>query len=31
MQEKSAFMFHHNFYQKPKADLEDADITQEIR
>ena len=31
MPEKSAFMFHHNFYLKPKVDLEDADITQEIR
>ena len=27
MPEKSAFMFHHNFYPKPKVVLEDADIT----
>ena len=31
MPEKSAFMFHHNFYPKPKVDLEDTVITQEIR
>ena len=31
MPEKSAFMFHHNFYPKPKVDLEETDITQEIR
>ena len=30
-QNKSAFMFYHNFYPKPKVDLEDADITQETR
>ena len=24
-------MFHHNFYPKPTVDLEDADLTQEIR
>ena len=29
--EKSAFMCHHNFCLKPKVDLEDADIAQEIR
>ena len=26
---KSAFMFHHNFYPKPKIDLKDIDISQE--
>ena len=31
MPDKSAFMFHHNFYPKPKIDLEDTDITQETR
>ena len=31
MPEKSAFMFHNNFYPQPKVDLEDADITQETR
>ena len=29
--EKSAFMFHYNFCLKPRVDLEDTDITQEIR
>ena len=29
MLEKSAFMFHHNFYPKPKIDLEDAKISEE--
>ena len=24
-------MFHHSFFPKPKVDLEDADITPEIR
>ena len=31
MPEKSAFMFHHNFYPKPKVDLEDGGIIQETR
>ena len=31
MPKKSEFMFHHNFYQKPKVGLEDANITPEIR
>ena len=26
MSEKSTFMFNHNFYPKPKVDLEDSDI-----
>ena len=30
-EKKSAFMFHHNLYLKPKVHLKDADITQEIR
>ena len=29
MLKKSAFMFHHTFYPKPKIDLEDATIYQE--
>ena len=28
MLEKLAFMFHHNFYPRPKIDLKDADILQ---
>ena len=31
MPEKSAFMFHHNFYPKPKIDLEDTEVSQETR
>ena len=31
MPEKSAFMFHQNFYPKPKIDLEDAKISKETR
>ena len=31
MPEKSVFVFHHNFYPKPKVDLEDAEITPEIK
>ena len=31
MHEKSAFMFHHTFYLKPKIDLEDAKISQEAQ
>ena len=31
MSENSAFMFHHNFYPKPKVDLEYTDLTQETR
>ena len=31
MPEKSAFMFHHNFYPKPKVDLKDAEISKETR
>ena len=31
MPEKSAFMFHDNFYPKLQIDLEDIDITQETR
>ena len=31
MPEKSVFMFHYNFYPKPRIDLEDAKITQEMR
>ena len=27
MLKKSAFMFHHAFYPKPKVDLEDAEIS----
>ena len=27
----SAFMFHHNFYPKPKMDLKYADISEETR
>ena len=27
-QEKSAFMFHHSFYPKPKIHLEDAKISE---
>ena len=27
MPEKSAFMFHHNFYPKPNIDLKDAVIS----
>ena len=30
MPEKSALMFYHNFYPKPKIDLEDAKISEEI-
>ena len=26
-----AIVFHHNLYSKPKVDLEDAEITPEIR
>ena len=29
--EKSAFRFHHNFYQKPKIDLKDTEIPKETR
>ena len=29
--EKSAFMFHHNFYPKPKIDLKDAKISDETQ
>ena len=29
--ERSAYMFHHNFYPKSKVDLEDADISKETR
>ena len=29
--EKSAFIFHHTFYDKPKIDLEDAEVTNEIQ
>ena len=28
---KSAFMFHHTFYLKPKLDLEDSKISQETQ
>ena len=31
MPEKSAFVFHYNFYPKPKLDLEDAEITPDIK
>ena len=31
MPEKSAFMFPHNFYPKPKIDLRDAEISKETR
>ena len=31
MPEESAFIFHHNFYCKPKVDLEDAEIRPEIK
>ena len=31
MPEKSAFIFHHNFYPKPKIDLKDAEISAETR
>ena len=31
MPEKSIFMFHHNFYPRPKVDLEDGDIIQETK
>ena len=31
MPEKSAFIFHHNFYPKPKIDLKDAEISKETR
>ena len=29
MPEKYAFMFHHNFYQKPMIDFKDAKISEE--
>ena len=31
MPEILVFVFHHNFYPKPKVDLEDAEITPEIK
>ena len=31
MPDKSAFIFHHNFYPKPEVDLKDVDITQGTR
>ena len=31
MPEKSAFMFQHSFYPKPKIDLRNAEISQETR
>ena len=31
MPEKSASMFHHNFYPKPEIDLKDAEISGETR
>ena len=31
MPEKSAFVFHCNFYPKPKVDLEDAEIKPKIK
>ena len=31
MPEKLAFVFHHNFYLRPKVDLDNAEITPEIR
>ena len=31
MPEKSAFMFHHNFYQNAKIDFRDAEISEETR
>ena len=31
MLEKLTFVFHHNFYPKPKVDLEDTEITPEIK
>ena len=31
MPEQLAFIFHHNFYPKPKVNLEDAEITLKIK
>ena len=31
MPEHSAFTFHHNFYPKPKIDIEDAKISEEMQ
>ena len=31
MAEKSAFVFHHNFYPKPEVGLEDDEITPQIK
>ena len=31
MLEKLAFVFHHNFYPKPKVDLEDTEIPPKIK
>ena len=31
MPEKSAFTFHHNFYQKPKVKLEDVIVSDETK